>query len=64
MARVSERDVRLGRPERGKGSPARSVSGRPCSHPGCSTVLSTYNPSSTCWLHTDPSHRHALYGGR
>jgi hypothetical protein len=64
MARVSERDVRLGRPEHGKGSPARSVSGRRCSYPGCSTVLSIYNPSSTCWLHSDRSCRHALYGGR
>ena len=64
MARVNERGVRFGPPDGGKGSPARSVRGRPCDHPGCLTVLSTYNASSTCWLHAIPSYRHTLYGGR
>ena len=35
-------------------------------HPGAgwgreARGLSTYNPSSTCWLHTEPAYRHPLY---
>jgi hypothetical protein len=48
------------------GSPAtakaksRAAKGRTCDHAGCNTVLSTYNASPTCWLHTPPGYRHAL----
>jgi hypothetical protein len=34
-------------------SRSRSDKGRVCSHPGCETVLSTYNVSTTCWAHQD-----------
>jgi hypothetical protein len=38
----------------------RPAPGRVCTQPGCSTILSTYNPSGTCWLHTEPAYRHPL----
>ena len=38
----------------------REARGRQCEAPGCSTVLSTYNRSRTCYLHTMPEYRHAL----
>jgi hypothetical protein len=50
MARAS--GTQFGTPDKGKGPKAMSVSGRLCDHPGCSTVLSAYNVSSTCWTHT------------
>jgi hypothetical protein len=59
MARPS--GVQLGTPDRGKGVKSRGAQGRLCDFPGCTTVLSTYNASSSCWLHTAPSHRHALH---
>ena len=37
------------------GLPARSriyPDGRPCSHPGCDTLLSIYNRGPTCWVHS------------
>jgi hypothetical protein len=59
MAR-SRGGVRLGPPEGGKDSPVRAARGRRCREPGCSTVLSTYNRSETCYLHTAPSYRPPL----
>ena len=54
--------VRFGTPERGavkqKGAPGRS-----CAHADCPTLLSTYNPSATCWLHTQALTRHPLHRG-
>jgi hypothetical protein len=44
----------FGTPERGKGSPMKAQSGRQCVEPGCGTVLSTYNRSLKCYLHTMP----------
>ena len=41
-------------------SASRASRGRMCEEFGCSTILSTYNSSSTCWLHTGPAHRHPL----
>ena len=29
------------------------ATGRVCAHPGCTTVLSMYNASPTCWTHQD-----------
>jgi hypothetical protein len=29
----------------------RSLSGRVCADPGCTTVLSTYNSLPVCWAH-------------
>jgi len=59
MAR-SRGGVRLGTPDRSKDSPVRAEQGRLCEEPGCSTVLSTYNRSARCYLHTAPSYRHPL----
>lgn len=56
MAR-SRGGVRLGAPDGSKGSPVRAAGGRRCEEPGCSTVLSTYNRSARCYLHTAPSYR-------
>lgn len=55
MSSSRGKGILLGVPDRGKGASSRPVSGRVCERAGCSTVLSTFNPSSTCWLHTDPS---------
>lgn len=55
MARRS--DVQFGAPDHRKGAPTRSSYGRVCDESGCSTVLSTYNSSSYCWMHTMPSYK-------
>jgi hypothetical protein len=61
MARASGRDnVQYGPPSGGKRAPTRSQVGRHCVEPGCSTILSTYNSSQTCWLHTGLATRHPL----
>lgn len=59
MARGSK-EVALGPPAPGKGPGSRPAKGRCCAEPGCATVLSTYNRSLTCFLHTMPTRRHAL----
>jgi hypothetical protein len=62
MTRPSAKDgVSFGPPDRGKDAASRPSRGRLCSWEGCSTLLSTYNDSSTCWLHTGPAYRHPLY---
>ncbi|HKI29652.1 MAG TPA: hypothetical protein VKB32_09540 [Actinomycetota bacterium] len=61
MARGSS-DVLLGTPERGKRSVAREEKGRRCAALGCETVLSTYNRSATCFVHTSPTRRPPLEG--
>jgi hypothetical protein len=53
-------NVRFGSPDRGKSLKTSSEQGRHCDHPGCPTVLSAYNASSTCWTHTVPTSRHPL----
>ena len=61
MARTANKEgIQYGSPQRGKQSPARQSANRRCEHPECSTVLSTYNASTTCWMHTGPEFRHAL----
>ncbi len=60
MARAGGGDVRFGTPDRGKDVASRAAQGRSCDEPGCATVLSTYNRSRTCYLHTAPSYRHPL----
>jgi hypothetical protein len=52
--------VQYGTPDRGKDSVFREAQGRLCADPSCMTVLSTYNRSNTCFLHTAPSYRHPL----
>jgi len=34
---------------------SKSSPGRACDEPGCSTILSRYNPETACWLHVHPS---------
>lgn len=53
--------VKLGTPDRGKEASTRKPPGRVCDHGGCSTILSTYNESVTCSVHSEPSFHHALY---
>ena len=59
MARA-EAGTRFGAPERGRDASSRSPRGRRCAEAGCATILSTYNRSTTCYLHTAPEYRHAL----
>jgi hypothetical protein len=51
----------LGPPEKGKGADSRPSTGRVCNQEGCSTILSTYNSATSCWLHAEPAFRHPLY---
>jgi hypothetical protein len=53
----------FGTPARGKDAASRPARGRICEREGCTTVLSTYNASGTCWLHTQPTTRHSLARG-
>lgn len=32
---------------------AKYPDGRRCAHPGCATVLSTYNRREKCWVHAE-----------
>jgi hypothetical protein len=59
MVPSRRRDVALGPPD-ARGRASRSPKGRSCSEPSCTTILSTYNPSPTCYLHTQPTYRHPL----
>jgi hypothetical protein len=38
-------------------APSLKSQARTCKHPGCTTILSTYNKSTACWAHTGPSFR-------
>jgi hypothetical protein len=58
MARTSE-GTQFGTPLRGK-EMTRAARGRLCDQDGCLTVLSTYNPSSSCFLHLTPAFRRPL----
>ena len=42
---------------------AKGTAGRTCNYPACTTVLSTYNVSPTCWLHTTAVTRPPLSAG-
>jgi len=66
MARTtsgSKDGAHFGPPGRGKDVASRAARGRACATPGCETVLSTYNASTTCWLHTASTYRHPLARG-
>ena len=52
MSSAKDSNVFFGRPDRGKETAARPARGRICAHEGCATVLSTYNATDICWLHT------------
>jgi hypothetical protein len=60
MNRTNGAGVRYGPPATGKSAASRAEAGRRCAVAGCQTVLSTYNDATTCWLHSSPTHRHAL----
>jgi hypothetical protein len=50
--------MRYGTP--GKDAYPRATDERRCDAPGCTTILSTYNSSTTCYLHSEPTTRHPL----
>ena len=54
MAKASQ-GIEYGTPT-AKGRAQRAATGRLCAQAGCSTVLSTYNQATACWLHTMPSY--------
>ncbi|HEX9299004.1 MAG TPA: hypothetical protein VF968_02620 [Actinomycetota bacterium] len=58
--KTSRTQALFGTPTRLRDVAPQAKKGRPCSELGCSTLLSTYNTSDTCWLHTTPSTRHPL----
>jgi hypothetical protein len=39
---------------------ARGTRGRRCSEPACTTVISIYNESERCWLHSEAERRPPL----
>ncbi|MBI4261074.1 MAG: hypothetical protein HY658_10965 [Actinobacteria bacterium] len=51
--------IEYGTPHTGKGAVRRGTTGRACAHPGCTTILSTYNEASTCWMHSPSAFRGA-----
>ncbi len=59
MAKTSD-GIQLGTPLRGKRGAGRSGRGRQCDQDGCTTVLSTYNSSTTCWTHATPTYSRPL----
>jgi hypothetical protein len=61
MAVTNSNRVPFGTPGTGKGVARRAERGRLCADPACSTVLSTYNTSATCYLHTVATYTHPLY---
>lgn len=52
--------VQYGAPVGARHADKRAPTGRHCTVEGCVTLLSTYNSSPTCWLHTRAVPRHAL----
>jgi hypothetical protein len=60
MNRTNSAETHYGTPLTGKGATARAQAGRLCAVADCGTLISTYNSASTCWLHSSPTHRHAL----
>jgi len=60
MNRSSSSNVQYGVPVANKQAVRRAQAGRLCEFPACEPVLSTYNSSTTCWLHTTATPRHPL----
>ncbi|HEX3301136.1 MAG TPA: hypothetical protein VHW68_13650 [Actinomycetota bacterium] len=60
MNRSNSSSVQYGVPQTGKQALRREPAGRRCAFPACETVLSTYNTSPTCWVHTTATPRHPL----
>ncbi|MDQ2943812.1 MAG: hypothetical protein M3R21_09125 [Candidatus Dormibacteraeota bacterium] len=65
MARATSgsSQVQFGMPNRGKGATTRASAGRMCDHEGCTTLLTTYNSGSSCWLHSSSQFKHPLARG-
>ncbi len=57
MAGSKRGGVKVGSPERGREASTRPSRGRVCEEASCQTILSTYNPSVTCAVHTEPTFR-------
>lgn len=58
MAGHSNRgNAQFGTPNRGREASSRPAPGRVCADPGCSTILSTYNPAEHCGVHEPASFR-------
>jgi hypothetical protein len=60
MNRSNSNSVQYGVPLANKQALHRERAGRRCEVAACETVLSTYNTSTACWLHTTATRRHAL----
>ena len=60
MTRSNSTTVQYGVPIPAKHASKRPRAGRACEVPGCPTLLSTYNASTTCWQHTTAIRRHPL----
>lgn len=59
MVKSTSGNVQYGTPDRGKHQAADAAKTL-CAAAGCTTVLSSYNRATTCYLHTAPSYRHPL----
>ncbi|HJX08609.1 MAG TPA: hypothetical protein VJ736_11120 [Actinomycetota bacterium] len=60
MKRSNSSTVQYGVPAAAKQAEKRAQAGRRCEVLTCETVLSTYNSSPTCWLHTTATRKHPL----
>jgi hypothetical protein len=60
MNKSNSASVQYGVPVAKARAAQRAEAGRRCEVPKCETVLSTYNASPTCWLHTTATRRHPL----
>jgi hypothetical protein len=57
MQRLASSVAALRTPDRGKESLGRPTTTRVCTDPECSTILSSYNDTSACWIHRDRSYQ-------
>jgi hypothetical protein len=58
--RSNTTQTQFGTPTKARDSVVSARKGRRCLEPGCPTLLSTYNPAETCWLHAPSPTRHPL----
>jgi hypothetical protein len=56
----SNTSTQFGTPTKARDRVVSARKGRHCAEPGCPTLLSTYNPAETCYLHAPSSTRHPL----
>ncbi|HXJ62979.1 MAG TPA: hypothetical protein VNN79_04415 [Actinomycetota bacterium] len=59
---IKSNHVQYGSPTPGKAVSPRGAGGRLCSHEGCATIVSKYNPEPTCWTHSASTRRLPLDG--